>query len=185
MAAPLRAEFQEAILDALGVLALRMARKAIPSQTLKDALVFEKLTLDKARLFIPHYWALYQHDGRGPVYPRRATVLVYYADPADDPRLVDGYPVRMSDIRRLSYADWAEGWRRNRQMEADNPGGGSMQFMIVREHSGPTAPTKSYPFFEAGMQGMPEEARQVIDRAIRIEFDKLAINETDTVRLTL
>ncbi len=185
MAAPLRGEFQEAILDALGAMALVMARKAIPSQTLKDALVFEKITLSKARLFIPHYWAIYQHDGRGVVLPRRATVLVYYADPADDPRLVDGYPVRLSDIRRLSFADWAEGWRRNREMEKSNPGGGPMQFMIVRDASGPTSPMKSYPFFTVGMQGMPDEARLVIDRAIRIEFAKLAVSESDTARATL
>jgi hypothetical protein len=77
-------------------------RTLIESQTLRDALAVRS-TKFGAEIFIPHYWAVYYHDGRGPVRPVNGKFLVYFANIEDDPRVRGGkdYPVRVSQIRRL------------------------------------------------------------------------------------
>lgn len=54
---------------------------------------------------VPFYWAVYYHDGRGPVRARPGHKIVYFKDPNDDPRIngaARNYPVRAAQIRRLS-----------------------------------------------------------------------------------
>ncbi len=85
----------------------RRARSLIESRTLKRALdsriVTNGTTYVGAEVFIPHYWAVYYHDGRGPVRPVNGKFLVYFARIEDDPRVAGGrdYPQRASQIRRL------------------------------------------------------------------------------------
>jgi len=97
----------------LQALALRMCREAqrtverdLESRTLRRAL---NCRIDPAppgtaivRLNVPHYWAIYYHDGRGPVRPRRGRFLVYFRSIEDDPR-VNGTasPERFSQTKRL------------------------------------------------------------------------------------
>jgi hypothetical protein len=56
----------------------------------------------EAILSVPHYWAIYYHDGRGEVRAKRDKVLVWFASIEDDPRVNStGHPVRVSQRRKL------------------------------------------------------------------------------------
>jgi hypothetical protein len=173
------------MLEALVRAAARHVRGSIDSATLRQALRAEVVNAQTARLLIPHYWALYQHDGRGVGFPRRSVFLVYFVDPNDDPRLEGGYPVRLNDVRRLTKDEFRDGQQRNREMEADNPEGGPQQFMRVLPQVGPTAPDKSYPFFTKGMAGFQERAsfvvRGILDRLAR----RIAVSRKSTARIKL
>lgn len=92
------------LLAALGSAAFDYAQPKIKSNQLRRALtldIFPALRL--ARLEIPHYWAVYVHDGRGPFGARRARFLVWFRNPNNDPRLSGGLqPERYSQVRRLT-----------------------------------------------------------------------------------
>lgn len=82
-------------------------RNLIDSKTLRDALtVIDLEEPGEAAVEVPHYWAVYYHDGRGPVRPRRGKYLVWFQSIEDDPRVDGGrnYPVRASQIRRLNLS---------------------------------------------------------------------------------
>lgn len=91
----------------------------IPSRTLRNAMEIvleaDDLRDNEGALFIPHYWAEYLHDGRGPVQPRQAKFIVFFRRPQDDPRLSRGYPIRVSDVRRLTKSEFDQGLARNRR----------------------------------------------------------------------
>ena len=176
---------RDALLDELSRAALILAKRSIPSRTLRAAIRAERLTERSVRLLVPHYWALYYHDGRGPVLPKRASMIIYYRDPKDDPRLTSGYPVRMSDIKRLTRQQYLAGLLENKLRFRANPGGGTMQFMVVVPSTGPTRPGKSYPFFTKGMEAFPQLARDIIQRAMQLEFRRLNVSEQDVIRLRL
>jgi hypothetical protein len=71
----------------------------VKSRTLRASLRVER---QRGRWFIgvPHYWAVYYHDGRGTSTPR-GTWLVWYPNPLDDPRHRGRYPVRATQLRSL------------------------------------------------------------------------------------
>lgn len=178
-------DLQRQMLEALVQAAARHARGAISSETLRQALRAEVLTDRTARLLVPHYWALYQHDGRGVAFPRRSVFLVYFVDPKDDPRLEGGYPVRLSDVRRLSKEEFQDGQQRNRELAQSNPEGGPQQFMRVVPNVGPTGPDKSYPFFTKGMEGFQQRAafvvRGIVDKLVR----QAAVSRKSVARLKI
>lgn len=179
MIVPVDVANQQIISRVLNILARRafaLVRDRIPSETLRAALKVV-LTDKQAVLFIPHYWAIYVHDGRGAVTPKDAVWLVWFADPQDDPRIRGGYPVRGSDVRRLTKAQWLDGLRRNQENELE----GLDPYMIVRQYSGPARGT---PFFEKlrlADQVSASLVRAILDQALR----SLVPSETDTARLRL
>lgn len=86
-------------------------RRALPnvrdaSQTLAEAMRIEIDSPSAASLYIPHYWAVYVNDGRGPVFPIIARFLIWFRDPANDPRLKGGYPERAADIRHMTKSEF-------------------------------------------------------------------------------
>ena len=179
-------QFYERLLTRVGNLALRTVRPMIPSQTLQDSLVLEigiDLLAPRAVLFIPHYWAVYLHDGRGVVTPDEKTWLVWFHNPQDDPRTSGGadYPVRAADIRRLTPEEWAEGLERNAEARA----AGLPPYMIVTKLAGPVEFPMSFEWFEAGMSGFSSLAAPIVleefDRYVR----SLHKPKTDTARLTI
>jgi hypothetical protein len=113
-------------------LAYQTAYPNIPSRTLRDAMT-KQVRITRAgytgALYIPHFWALFVHDGRGGFGPQRATFLVYFVNDADDPRKPT--PERAKDQRRLTKAEFQAGLGENRRLEQLNPAGGPMQHMIV------------------------------------------------------
>lgn len=169
--------FIERVLTALAAVARRRVLKRIPSETLRRTLGVA-IVPPRAILFLQHYWALYVHDGRGSVRPRSATWLVWFTDPKDDPRLAGGYPVRLSQVRRLTRAQFLDGLRRNREAAAR----GTKPFMVVRKVSGPA---RGVPFFER------LDLAGEVDRFVAEAFSTLvlqegfAVVETDTARVQL
>ena len=76
----------------------------IPSAQLRAGLITIEEAKGRGKLHVPHYWALYIHDGRGPAPGGGAgdKILVWFKDPANDPRYPGGiYPVRLSDRKSV------------------------------------------------------------------------------------
>ena len=90
--------------------ARRQTRQVLQSRTLRRALAcrLEKTgpRVRTARLSVPHYWAVYYHDGRRPIRPRRGKFLVYFRNVEDDPRLggATASPERHAQTKRLSLS---------------------------------------------------------------------------------
>lgn len=101
------------------------SRAACQSRTLRQALRVER-TADGFRLTVPHYWAVFYAHGRGSITARPGKKLVYYRNPAEDPRLAGGYPVRLSDVRRLTKGEFYRDLKAGR--------------LIVTDRVGPAAP---------------------------------------------
>lgn len=87
--------------------AMEFLRVSIPSSTLKKALTASYRKLPRGHqilVHIPHYWAEYYHDGSGPVTMPKGKYMVWFKNPADDPRLKGGLPVKRSDVRKLNLS---------------------------------------------------------------------------------
>lgn len=132
------------ILLTLARLARREARAFARSQTLRETMFVELRTPDVAVVGVPHYWAVYYHDGRGPVRARNARFLVYFKDPAQDPRILGGYPVREGEVKRLTAAQF------RRAVELD-------QVIVTRA----VGPAEGNPFFTEGLKNFPVQADRV------------------------
>jgi len=175
-----REQLYQSILDQLGNEEVNRVQSLIGSKTLREALtLLVDAQAGRARLYIPHYWAEYYHDGRGPVSPVDARLLVFFANPADDPRLAGGYPVRASEIIRLTKEQWDEGLAIN----ADRREQGLPPYMIVVPRVGPAG---AHPFFEELSSGAADRADPVIldafDDALQelIDTDRDFAGETKT-----
>jgi len=145
------ADLKERFLAELGKLALDKARGKVESKTLRDALRIElRPDIFGVSVGAPHYWAIYYHDGRGPVRAAPGKWLVYFKDPADDPRIKRGYPVRAADIIRLSRSQFLEALAKDQ--------------LIVTKSVGRA---KAHPFFTRGMQGMDQRAHAPAKRFVR------------------
>ncbi len=82
-------------------------RSVIESDSLRKSMRVEidvEGELVLARIVFPQYWAVYYHDGRGPVRPTNGKFIVFFQDVEDDPRVSGGYPERVGDIKRLNLS---------------------------------------------------------------------------------
>ena len=138
----------------------------------------------KYALVVPHFWAAYIHDGRGPVRPDTAKVLVWFRNPNDDPRLKAGLsPVRASGVRKLTKAQFQEWSAVNRgiiQRYKKRTGRKilttaelqslKLPMIVARYSPGTFRPSKVYPFFSneagGGMQGFVNEAGRTVSREV-------------------
>jgi hypothetical protein len=93
-------------------------------------------------------------------------VLVWFSNPDDDPRTRGGleYPVRRSEARRLSKAEYDRGLEENRRRRA----AGLPPYMIVTTLAGPVVGT---PFFTAGA----DEFYAHLLPIIREEFERFVL----------
>jgi len=107
----------------------------------------------EARVHLPHYWAVFFHDGRGPI-KSKGKKLIYFANPANDPRLAGGYPITRSDIKTLSQKDYEDGLQRNKELRDTG-----QVYMYVLDAVGPSV---GNPFFEEGMKGFAAEVDQIV-----------------------
>jgi hypothetical protein len=163
--------FENRLLRRLGAVAIRNARARCKSKTLRRSMEFIQDAPLKGRVFVPHYWAVYFHEGRGGV-PRKALkkgrFLVWYKNPRLDPRNAGGYPVRASEQRRLNLSK--KEFRRLRKAGQ----------IIVTKSSGPAI---GAPFLDRCLT--VEET----DRIAKEEFDTfvrgLAFREKSTARVRL
>lgn len=156
------ARFYSDAMRALANAAMDRARPKIRSRALQQGLKITKGRKPNiAYLYIPHYWAVYLHDDRNAFGPRRARWLVWFENPADDPRLAGGYPERFADVKRLTKEQFRQGMVENRLRRAH----GERPFMHVRKF----APgRKGDEFFSVGLKDMDD----VADSIMPAIFDK-------------
>jgi hypothetical protein len=77
----------------------------ISSEQLRAGLASLETSDSTGKLNVPHYWAKYYHDGRGP--SKGSPILVWFRNPKDDPRTPGGrYPVTKAQVRRLSKGEF-------------------------------------------------------------------------------
>jgi hypothetical protein len=174
MAAPDPRQFLREALLAVARRARRHVTPKIPSRTLRAALqvsIEETVGVMFARLHLPHYWAIYAHDGRGPISKQRG-FLVFFRNPDDDPRLAAGYPERAAAIRHLTREQWRAGLERNRRHIAAGGDPFDAPMIVVRR----VGPAQGAFFFTRGMAGFLEseaspEIRERFDRFIQQVID--------------
>ena len=99
------------LLEIMAKAAVSRTKKFITSTTLRNALDY-RLTLTRGliTLKIPHYWAVYVHNGFGPLGPKKKGYYIYFKDKRLDPRTKGGssYPVKPSDRRSLTKGEYAK-----------------------------------------------------------------------------
>lgn len=104
-------------------LALGKARvfPKIPSRQLREALQTIEIDAKTGVLYIPHYWAIFAHDGRGPSpADKDSAILVWFKNPEQDPRYPAGrYPVTKSDVKHLTPQQFKFWLDKNRKIIAD------------------------------------------------------------------
>jgi hypothetical protein len=160
----------EEFLRLYGAEELERARALIGSSTLREAaaLIVEP-QLGSARIVVPHYWAVYYHDGRGAFAAPAGRFLVYFADPDDDPRLEGGRPVREADARRLTREQFLAGLEENEARAAVGAG----PFMFVVRSVGPAG---AHPFFDQLADGAAFRAdflaQLAIDQHVQDSIDE-------------
>lgn len=134
----------------LGVIMRDASRRETRSKTIERSLQVTVLDFGRVAVETPYYWAVYYHDGRGPIRARPGHKLVYFRNIDQDPRVPNRrYPVRATDIRRLTKSQFYQ--------MLNDPGSG----MIVRTSVGP-APGD--PFFERAGRIFPARASAVAQR---------------------
>jgi hypothetical protein len=124
-------------------------------------------TADKAAgvINVPHYWAIYYHEGRRVITPVSANFLVWFKDPKDDPRLINGKsPINRSDLKRLNLP--ASELRRLRKE--------GKLFMVKRSPRTGEPRFTGNPFFSnkpgGGMFGFNEEFKRL---ATKMAYDDI------------
>ena len=139
-------QFSARLRQQLALAARDAARKAAKSKTIANSLEVVRLPSGEFVVESPFYWAVYYHDGRGPIHARPGHKLVYFRNPDDDPRIGGAsrnYPKKRSDIKRLTKAQFYRFLR--------DPNSG----MVVRDSVGPS---KGDPFFTRGLRTFPARA---------------------------
>lgn len=151
--------FVDSLLRALTRTAARKAKPGIPSNTLRRAV--RRVVIPgtgEGYLYIPHYWALYVHDGRGaPLVPRGSRFFVWWRNPRQDPRLPAGKtPERASQIRRLTSQEFKDALKTLREAKAR---GEDSPVIITRQVNKGTPPSR---FFsnQDGMAGFTAMANR-------------------------
>ena len=181
MADDLTPEFKRELLEKLGAAAVKHIRPKIKSKTLRAALRFEvDQLLRGVDLFVPHYWAIYLHDGRGVVRPKRASVLVWFPNIRNDPRVAGGlqYPIRVNQIRKLTKAQFRKGLELNKTRPKDDP------YMVIAMVSGPTKRPQN-PFFKNGLKDFIPQIDTLVEKALDRMAVKIAKPITIDINLRL
>lgn len=165
---PQQLEEPSIFLTRLGLLLAEKARAhvrpRIPSRVLRRSLKIVPLRTSKNRyggaVEIPHYWAVYYHDGHRAVRPKQKDFIVYFrkGKKALDPRIQVGawYPRRIQEVKRLKKSEFY------RELKKGN--------LVVTKRSGPAAGKK---FFTDGMRSF----EPIADKIVRAEVEKW-INRT-------
>lgn len=97
------------ILARAGRAGLRRVKPKIPSKTLRRACHYTPTIGDagfsRGKLHIPHYWAVILHNGRKEIRTTGRKLLIWYKNPAEDPRWAGrATPARYADRDRFQRA---------------------------------------------------------------------------------
>lgn len=164
--------------------AQRHIKPDIPSARLRRTLQIRiQQRGTKGDLFLTQFWAIIVHDGRRGFGPKDAKFLVFFVDPADDPR--GPTPNRAADQRKLTAAEFQAALDRNKALEQINPSGGPMQHMIiVKDASGAPGRVSGVParpfFLDLGAQRF----ESLVDDIVIREMDKFVSSQIIVERLT-
>ena len=142
--------FLRSLLKVLAKEGVKRVRPHIPSKTLQAALTvrLDQARSDRAYLYIPHYWAIYVHDGRGAPFgppPSGKPFYIDFSNPKDDPRLAahgGQTPPRVAQLRSLS----SEEFKRFAKLSRAAKKAGAPPIMLVRPRI--YKPTPGAFFFE-------------------------------------
>lgn len=137
------------------------------SKTLAAAIRVDVARFDLAFITVPHYWAIYVHDGRGPFGPKRQGFYVWFQDPKQDPRLNRGHGwQRRSQHRRLTRAEFQAGLEQNRSHFERGGDARTMPMIITKQVRRGMSPNE---FFSnaprGGMFGFVKEADAIVGPA--------------------
>ncbi len=157
----------ESLLKGLARIALRTARPGIrdASRTLAKSAVARYLgsigDVHVSQVHIPHYWAVFVHDGHDGIQPVRRRFLVYYLDPRRDPRRSGGRSTTPEGERSLTKAEF----RTLAKQIYDAKKAGRKPPARIVEDSGPALGS---PFFDntRGMAAFESLAKSYIDTRI-------------------
>lgn len=164
------------ILRRIGEEAVIRIKSKVTSQTLRESFKVRKLPgKETIAVSTPYYWARYYFEGRGPVYPREKTWLVWFQNPRDDPRNAGGYPKQKGDRRRLTAEEFAWGLEMNRLLGTEEE---SMPFMVIAQRSGPFPGTGE---LRKALRDFPRVARRIVKREFDQEMGRL-LREIDFPR---
>lgn len=163
--------------DYLAILAAQKLKnwvsRYVESQTLQRSMHVE-LTENEghAIITVPQYWAVYYHDGRGPVRPINGKFLVWFQNIEDDPRVATGYPTRASEIRPLALSP-----EEFRELAESGK-------MIVRRSAGPAAGKPFFTRLEGRAQALvTAELKREFSRYVKAELGGLLkIRATTRIR---
>lgn len=153
--------FVSALARRLAVEATRYADPKIPSRTLRQAQTVldrggrpgRNVVTARFAAHIPHYWSVFVNDGHGVIRPRKANRLVWFKNPAKDPRFPGRVtPARFNRIGRLS----------RRQFLFHKRAGN-----IVIAKSSRAVEGVGFYDNEAGMRGFVTRANAVANREVR------------------
>lgn len=120
--APNTFQFKKDLAERLTLGAYRKVRPRVAraSRTLANAMERRVEAESRSRgdvvgvLYIPHYWAVYVHDGRRPF--SKSSYMVWWKNPKEDPRLSGGVaPKRARNLKRLTRNQWLEAVRRRQE----------------------------------------------------------------------
>jgi hypothetical protein len=131
----------------LATAARKQARARVRSQRIAESMELRVLDFGKVAVHVPYYWAVYYHDGRGPIRAKKGHKLVFFKNPDDDPRIngpARNYPKRAADIRRLSARQFYRFLREGKIYAVDS----------VKRARGD-------PFFTRGLKSFPNKARRI------------------------
>ena len=129
-----------------------IVKPLIPSRTLRRALRTERNEDGSISLSIPVYWAIYVHDGRGPIQMPAGQFLVYFLDKRDDPRHNGRFPRTQNEVRQLTRAEFQFYLDINTQRRA----AGQEPLMIVAKRVGPV---RGSFFFTKGLRAYKTDPR--------------------------
>lgn len=152
MARALRDAGREAASQAAG-----MASRTLERDT--QAFLSYRAAGARIRITWPYYWAAYLHNGRGPMRAKRATHLIYFRNPDDDPRIggpARNYPRKPSDVRRLTKEEFRY-WQRQNALAPEG-----QEPMVVTRSVGPSA---GVPWLELPSSPVRDFERSGADRA--------------------
>jgi len=135
------------------------------ARALREDLRIQILNVDEsgaeALVLTDFYWAVYYHDGRGPISAKPGKFLVFFRDPRDDPRHNGGslnYPKRAANVRtlRLTKGEFSMMLRTGR--------------LIATKRVGPA---EAHPFFDVGFASLqarygPQVARAFGDCVVEL-----------------
>jgi len=149
----------------------RQLRKSMNRRVLQSTINFAKGIIN-----VPQYWAIYYHSKRAIIHPNSKSCLVWFRDPKDDPRLVNGEsPMYKSQVRGLTKGEWKKWKKKNAEAKAANQ---PVPMIITKRSPFKTVGVSWYgnPFFSngpgGGMERLGKEVGRIAEQEVYAEMER-------------